>query len=65
MEYRYDAFISYNHNPRDMKIARIVQHELEHFKIPKEIAERTCCHRIDSLTIVFGSVALKRPYISF
>ena len=47
MEYRYDAFISYNHNPRDMKIARIVQHELEHFKIPKEIAERTGCHRID------------------
>ena len=27
--YHYNAFISYNHNPRDMKIARLLQQKLE------------------------------------
>ena len=34
MEYHYNAFISYNHNPRDMKIARLLQHKLESYKVP-------------------------------
>ena len=37
--YHYNAFISYNHNPRDMKIARLLQQKLESYKVPKEVLE--------------------------
>ena len=30
----YNAFISYRHAPRDMKVAETIQHDLEHFPIP-------------------------------
>ncbi|MBQ6150408.1 MAG: TIR domain-containing protein [Mogibacterium sp.] len=35
--YHYDAFISYNHNPRDNKITRELQRKLESFKLPKGV----------------------------
>ena len=34
----YNAFISYNHNPRDIKIAHLLQQKIEHYKIPKDLA---------------------------
>ncbi len=33
--YHYDAFISYNHNPRDINVTRSIQHRLENYKLPK------------------------------
>ena len=35
--YHYDAFISYNHNPRDNKITRELQRKLENYKLPKGV----------------------------
>ena len=34
---RYSAFISYNHNPRDVKIARLLQHRLENYRLPPDL----------------------------
>ena len=33
--YHYNAFISYNHNDRDSRIAELIQRKLEHFRVPK------------------------------
>ena len=33
----YDAFISYTHTDRDTRIAKLIQFQLEHYHIPKEI----------------------------
>lgn len=35
--YKYKAFISYNHNERDKKIAQKLQLLLEHYRIPKKL----------------------------
>ena len=34
MSEHYNAFISYRHAPRDMKVAETIQNDLEHFPIP-------------------------------
>ena len=39
-ERHYSAFISYRHVPRDIEVARHIQQKLEHFKAPKQIAEK-------------------------
>lgn len=47
--YHYEAFISYNHNPEDIRIANMLQQKLEHFRIPKNIKSKTSkgeIHRI-------------------
>ncbi|MBR4455600.1 MAG: toll/interleukin-1 receptor domain-containing protein, partial [Solobacterium sp.] len=41
MPERYDAFISYRHNPRDTSVARELQTRLEHYHIPKALQQRT------------------------
>ena len=45
----YNAFISYRHVPRDMKVAEEIQKELEHFKIPKEITYKTGITKIERI----------------
>ena len=37
---RYNAFISYNHNPRDIMITAKLQQDLENFRIPKDIENK-------------------------
>ena len=39
--YHYNAFISYNHNPRDSKVAEIIQQKLEHYRVPKSLRENS------------------------
>ncbi|WP_026505703.1 TIR domain-containing protein [Butyrivibrio sp. NC3005] len=43
----YNAFISYKHAPADIKIAKEIQHQLEHFKIPHSIRKRTGIKKIE------------------
>ncbi|MBR5509060.1 MAG: TIR domain-containing protein [Lachnospiraceae bacterium] len=40
METKYDAFISYRHVPEDIKIAKEIQHQLEHMHIPGNLAKQ-------------------------
>ena len=37
----YSAFISYRHSEVDSRVARLIQHDLEHFVIPKAIRKNT------------------------
>lgn len=39
--FTYDFFISYRHSDLDSRIAQYLQHALEHYRIPKEIREKT------------------------
>ena len=41
MEYDYCAFISYHHNPHDMKVASNIQKRIERFIIPASIQKKT------------------------
>ena len=34
----YNAFISYNHNPRDIKIASMLQQQLERYHVPRNLS---------------------------
>ena len=43
----YNAFISYRHTPRDIEVAKEIQHSLERFKIPKAIQEKYHISKID------------------
>ena len=43
----YDAFISYKHAPLDSKIADHVQKNLEHFRIPDKIRQKTGKKKIE------------------
>ena len=45
----YNAFISYRHTPRDKKVAEVIQKELEHFKVPKEISAKTGINKIERI----------------
>ena len=49
--YHYNAFISYNHNPRDRKIALLLQRKLESYKLPPEISG------------TYGSNGIKRVFL--
>lgn len=46
---KYNAFISYRHVERDIKVAEDIQNQLEHFKIPKAIAEKTGVQKIERI----------------
>ncbi|MBR5341489.1 MAG: toll/interleukin-1 receptor domain-containing protein [Erysipelotrichaceae bacterium] len=48
-EIHYDAFISYRHTERDIEIAKEIQHQLEHFHIPKAIREKYKVEKISRL----------------
>ena len=48
-ELHYDAFISYRHTPRDIEVAKEIQHSLEHFRIPKAIREKTHIEKISRI----------------
>ena len=39
--YKYEAFISYRHTPKDTQAAVFTQRHLEHYRIPKDIQEKT------------------------
>lgn len=39
-DYRYEAFISYRHIPRDRALARRIQRRVEGFRVPRELRER-------------------------
>ena len=39
MSTHYNAFISYRHAPRDMKVAEAIQKDLESFHIPKKFRD--------------------------
>ena len=49
MERHYNAFISYKHSPIDNKVAAEVQTQLERFRIPKAIREKTGIQKIDRI----------------
>ena len=40
MEYKYKAFISYNHNPRDTKVAETLHRMIETYSIPRKLRDR-------------------------
>ena len=46
---KYNAFISYRHSLQDNKIAKEVQTQLEHFRIPHKIRKATGKKRIDRI----------------
>ena len=50
MSYKYKAFISYRHTPKDTEVAKSIQSSIEHFHIPKSIKET---YKIESLGKVF------------
>ena len=56
MSYKYKAFISYRHVPKDIEIAKSIQSSIEHFHIPKSIKET---YKIESLGKVFKGEELE------
>ena len=46
----YNAFISYRHVERDIRVAEDIQKQLEHYKIPKAITEKTGIRKLDTIT---------------
>jgi len=56
MEYHYDAFFSYNHNPRDMRLTRTLQQKLEHYKVPKDVVTKTGKTKIDRVFLDKGEL---------
>ncbi len=49
MEKKYNAFISYRHSELDSKIAKEIQTQLERFRIPKAIRDRTGIKRFERI----------------
>ena len=45
-QYTYDAFISYRHAPDDIKYAKVVQHQIERYRIPGIIRKETGIKRL-------------------
>ena len=54
--YHYNAFISYNHNPRDIRIASNLQHQLENFKVPKDVSTSGGLTGIDRIFLDTGEL---------
>ena len=52
----YNAFISYNHNPRDNKIVATLQRQLENYRIPKEIRASTGVAKIERVFLDKGEL---------
>ena len=46
----YNAFISYRHEKRDIEVAKEIQSQLEHFRIPESLKETS---RIDKIERIF------------
>lgn len=49
MDYHYNAFISYNHNERDIRIARHIQQKLEHYHLPHGLGTAGGLRKIDRI----------------
>ena len=49
MSLHYNAFISYRHAKEDTKAAELVQHSLEHLRIPVPIREKTGIKKIERI----------------
>ncbi|MBR3294932.1 MAG: toll/interleukin-1 receptor domain-containing protein [Clostridia bacterium] len=47
--YRYEAFISYRHVPKDAEIAKEIQHRLERFRIPSAVKRQYGRERINRI----------------
>lgn len=45
----YNAFISYRHAPKDIKVAEQIERDLEHFHIPKSIRKKTGIGKIQRI----------------
>ena len=54
--YHYDAFISYNHNPRDIRVTRALQHRLENYRLPKEVVTSSGKSRIERVFLDKGEL---------
>ena len=54
--YHYDAFISYNHNPRDIKVTQNLQHKLENFRLPKGTKTSTGKEKISRVFLDSGEL---------
>ena len=49
MDLHYNAFISYKHAPADIAVAKDIQHQLEHFHVPKAIRAKTGKNKIERI----------------
>ncbi len=49
MALHYNAFISYKHAPADIAVAKDIQHQLEHYHIPKVVRQKTGKDRIERI----------------
>ena len=49
MEEHYNAFISYRHMPRDIRVAEELQRQLERFPIPADLQKKYGIRRIDRI----------------
>ncbi|MBR0381908.1 MAG: TIR domain-containing protein [Eubacterium sp.] len=49
MEYHYNAFISYNHNDRDMRVAENIHKKLEHYRFPKGVKSSRGIKKIERI----------------
>lgn len=54
--YHYDAFISYNHNERDIKITKNLQNRLEHYRLPKGTETSSGKDRIERVFLDSGEL---------
>ena len=52
----YNAFISYNHNPRDIMIASMLQSQLENFKIPAGVKSSAGISKIERVFLDKGEL---------
>lgn len=57
--YHYSAFISYNHNPRDIKIASTLQSQLENYRIPKEIKMSSGIDKVGRIFLDKGELGVE------
>ena len=56
MDYKYDAFISYNHNPRDIRISKMLQQKLEQYRIPEGVSAKTGKKKIERVFLDRGEL---------
>lgn len=54
--YHYDAFISYNHNPRDIQVTKNLQRRLENYRIPKGTKTSTGKEKIERVFLDTGEL---------
>lgn len=54
--FHYDAFISYNHNPRDNRITRALQQKLESFRLPKDVVTSSGKDKIERVFLDKGEL---------